>query len=230
MEKDLRSSDMGLQTLKDGLNSPAMARYYEKGINVPPQELSPLRTQIRGWEEFCKLNDVFPRYRDASIDSLTIPDEGESFTEKAKRYMQSPASLILMGKSGRGKTHIMFALIRALFEQRNLRLSDIRYFDHVDLERRLQEEVTNYKSSRHLIASLCEVPVLVLDDFGIDTGTTRHERDFYEIINKRFGKGLITIISTNLDEKAIYKAYGERIHSRLKESVIIEFNGPDLRG
>jgi DNA replication protein DnaC len=74
------------------------------------------------------------------------------------------------------------------------------------------------------------VPILVLDDFGIDTGTQRHERDFYEIFNKRFGNNLLTIISTNLDDSALYKAYGERIASRLKEAAVIEFNGPDLRG
>lgn len=223
---------MTLQDLKNTVNSPYIARSLPTGVNVAPQPLSTNTRQIKDWEEFCRLNNIFHRYRTGSLDTLRIPPnkDGEAFREKGMRFVNRPKSLILQGKAGRGKTHFMFALIKEMFLSKNLRLCDIRYFDHVDLDRRLQEEFSKYKSSRGLIEQLCDCPILVLDDFGIDTGTQRHERDFYEVFNKRFGMNYITIISTNLDEEAIYKAYGERITSRFKDAAVIEFNGPDLRG
>lgn len=223
---------MESKTLKDPLYSAYVERSLVKGVHIAPQSLSINQGQLNAWYEFCKLNNIFPRYREVSIDTLTIPpsEDGEPFSAKAMRWINKPKSLILQGKAGRGKTHFMFALVKEMFLSKGLRIGDIRYFDHVDLDRRLQEQMIKYKSSRGLIEQLCDVPILVLDDFGIDTGTQRHERDFYEIFNKRFGNNLITIISTNLDEKEIYKSYGERISSRFKEAAVLEFNGFDLRG
>lgn len=220
------------KSIQNAVYSASVERSLQKGVNIAPQSISSNTRQLNAWYEFCKLNSIFPRYREVSIDNLLIPanDDGEPFSAKAARWINRPRSLILRGRAGRGKTHFMFALIKEMFLSNGLRIGDIRYFDHVDLDRRLQEEMIRYKSSRGLISQLCEVPILVLDDFGIDTGTNRHERDFYEIFNKRFGNNLLTIISTNLDDPDMYKAYGERIASRLKESALIEFNGPDLRG
>ena len=223
---------MDNKTLKDTLYSTSIQRSLTKGMDIAPSQLSSNQRQLNAWYEFCKLNNIFPRYRDVSIDTLKIApnEDGEPFSAMAMRWVNRPKSLILQGRAGRGKTHFMFALVKEMFLSKGLRIGDIRYFDHVDLDRRLQEEMIKYKSSRALIEQLCEVPILVLDDFGIDTGTNRHERDFYEVFNKRFGNNLITIISTNLDETEMYKAYGERIISRFKEAAIIEFNGIDLRG
>jgi DNA replication protein DnaC len=214
-----------------GLNSPNNQRYLEKRANTPPTNYSSNLVRKNAWDEFCELNDIFPRYREVSINNLKIADDDTgSFVDKAIRFVSKPKSVILMGKAGRGKTHFMFAILRGMFDNNFMRIGDVRYFDHVELERRLQEEMIKYKSSRYLIETLSSVPILLLDDFGIDTGTQRHERDFYEIFNKRFGKELITIISTNLDTDGIAKAYGERIVSRLQEAVTIKFNGQDLRG
>ena len=223
---------MASQIPQNALNSPSVERSLQKGVHTAPNQLSINQGQLNAWFEFCKLNGVFARYQDISIDTLAVPpnEDGEPFSAKAMRWINRPRSLILRGRAGRGKTHFMFALVKEMFLSKSLRIGDIRYFDHVDLDRRMQEEMVRYKSSRGLIEQLCDVPILVLDDFGIDTGTQRHERDFYEIFNKRFGNNLLTIISTNLDDQALYKAYGERIASRLKEAAVIEFNGPDLRG
>lgn len=227
-----RGFNMGGQSMHNALHLTSVERSGEIGVNIPPQQLSSNTGQIKAWNEFCDLNNIFPRYRQVSIDTLKIANDenGESFQDKARRWIHRPRSLILQGKAGRGKTHYMFSLIREMFLVKNLQIAHIRYFDHVSLDRRLQEQMMRYKSSIGLIQQLCEVPILVLDDFGIDCGTQRHERDFYEVFNKRFGNNLITIISTNMTEAEISKSYGERIASRFREAALIEFNGPDLRG
>lgn len=226
-----RGSSMTHEIPQNALNSAYIERSFERRLNIALPQLSLTQKRLNKWNDFCNNYNIFPRYRDASIDNLTIPPnkDGEPFSEKAVRWVDSRKSLILQGKAGRGKTHFMFALVREMFLQ-GLQLRDIKYFDHVDLDRRLQEAIYQYKSSRGLIEQLCDCDVLILDDFGIDTGAHRHERDFYEVFNKRFGRNYITIISTNLDDKELYKAYGERIASRFKEAAVIEFNGPDLRG
>ena len=224
---------MSDKTIDNALNSAYIERSLVKDVHIAPNKTSLNTGRLNAWYEFCKLNNIFSRYRDVSIDTLSIPpnDDSESFSSKAMRWINKPKSLILQGRAGRGKTHFMFALLKEMFVTHGLRVyGDVRYFDYVDLDRRLQEDVFRFKSSRPLIEQLSEIPILVLDDFGIDTGTNKHERDFYEIFNNRFGNNLITIISTNMNETEMYKAYGERIISRMKEAAVIEFNGPDLRG
>jgi len=219
------------ETIQNAVNLPKIERSLQKGIIVPNEKDRRNLGQKNAWEQFCHLNDIFPRYRIVSIDKLAIADDDEgSYRDKATRIVQNPRSLLLMGGAGRGKTHFMFAVLRAMFDANLMHIGDVRYFDNIELDRRIQEEVRRYKSAKDFIETISSVPILIIDDFGTDTGTQRHERDFYEIFNKRFGRNLITFLSTNLTLKDIFALYGERIASRLQDCVGIEFNGPDLRG
>lgn len=218
--------------LQNAVNLPDIQRSIEKRTNSPVEQDRRNLGQKNAWEQFCDLNNLYPRCRNISVDTLAIPDdEGGSFADRIHKLLRKPSSIILTGLPGRGKTLFMFALIRAMFERNMMRLGDIRYFPSLEFDRCLQEEYQRYKSTRHFIESLSSVPILAIDDLGIDVGTQRFEREFYEIVDKRFGRELLTFFTTNLKNEAEITAhYGARIGSRLKEVVYIEFTGPDLRG
>lgn len=184
------------------------------------------------WEEFCRLNsaEIAPRYRKAHKDEISISDdERGTFRSKIEKLILKPRSVVLSGKAGRGKTYFLFAYLRALFEARRVFLGDVRFYRSVTLDSKFVEEFEKRKTVEHFIKDLAEVKFLFIDDFGLNRDSSKAERDYYDLIDRRISFERITVFSSNLDEKGIKNIFGERISSRLKECAIIEFNGPDLR-
>ncbi len=184
------------------------------------------------WEEFCRLNadEIAPRYRKAHKDEIAIgDDERGTFRSKIEKLILKPRSVVLSGKAGRGKTYFLFAYLRALFEARRVFLGDVRFYRSVTLDSKFVEEFEKRKTVEHFIKDLAEVKFLFIDDFGLNRDSSKAERDYYDLIDRRISFERITVFSSNLDEKGIKNIFGERISSRLKECAIIEFNGPDLR-
>jgi len=181
------------------------------------------------WEKFCELNDIPKKYRTASIETLIIADQDEeSFKQKAKKALSSPSSLLLLGKAGRGKTHFLFALLRAFLSVLGIPLWEIRFFRATDLDNRLLEEGKLYGTAKGFIKDL-DCAFLFIDDFGLGRTSESAERDYYDLIDRRVSHELVTIISSNLSEEMIKNVFGERIDSRLKSFKILEFKGEDLR-
>jgi len=216
---------------KNALNLPQDRRSREIGPMVASNKKNAKLGEKTAWSQFCDLNKIREEYRNACIETLKIPaDSHGSFEEKASQILKNPKSLILIGASGRGKTMFMFALIRAFLENNLFGLCELRYFRSIDLENRLYPESGKYIESKYFIDDVASLPLLCIDDFGMERDTKKIERDYYDIFDQRYGKNRITIISTNLSGKDIRRVYGERIGSRLKCCTAIEFNGPDLRG
>lgn len=182
------------------------------------------------WEKFCILNKIPPRYQNARAEDFIIPDDkNNTFLKKAQILTETPRSAVLTGGVGRGKTFFLFALLHALFKAGKASIGNVRFYRSIDLDSLLVSGYEKYKSNEFLIQSLTELDYLFLDDFGIGRETSKAERDYYDIIDRRTSLNKITIISTNLDANSLKKLFGDRIFSRLRESVFIEFNGPDLR-
>ena len=68
---------------------------------------------------------------------------------------------------------------------------------------------------------MCKELVLIIDDLGTEPATAKvygtEQTPIAEVINYRYDKMLTTIITTNLNDDAIAKRYGERTIDRLRE-------------
>lgn len=182
------------------------------------------------WEKFCELNEIAPKYQNASKEKLRIPNDNKSSYEmKIDIITSQPRSLILSGLGGRGKTYFMFALIKNLFLKKKVTIANIRFFRSILLDDRLVTEFEKFRTTSGFIKDLSDVDFLFIDDFGLERETSKGERDWYDLIDRRTSFEKITVYSTNLSEDSLKKLYGERIHSRLKECAWIDFKGPDLR-
>jgi DNA replication protein DnaC len=182
------------------------------------------------WKDFCIRNDVPERYQNASIAKLILKDdERGSYKDKAYRIINTRRSALLTGAAGRGKTYFMFAIIRDLFERKKIYPADIRYFRALSLDATLSEYANNFKTVKPWLDTFIRIPFLFIDDFGLMRDGYKAERDYYDIIDTRVAHKLVTIMTTNLHEDELKDLFGERISSRLKEFVCVDFNGPDLR-
>jgi len=179
------------------------------------------------WNKFNKIYQIPKKFQNCHIDNL--PDLPQEKIEYGKSFIKNPKSLVLYGDTGRAKTSFAYALLRGLLSRFNL--SFFRWIAVKDLDDKIADQIKTTGSAKEgIIKSVSEVEILFLDDFGINRDSERAERDFYEIIDKRWGNELITVISTNLNYKSIHENFGSRIISRLKDSDWMEFDGKDLRG
>lgn len=178
------------------------------------------------WEDFCKINNVGIRFQNVHISkcdkiSQRIIDEGIDWCQK-------PKSLLIHGPAGLGKTHFTYCLVREAI--RLFGLAAVRWTKSKMLDDRILADFSRYGDTAVTIRAYAEVPILFIDDFGVDRSTERTERDYYELIDSRWEAMVPTIITTNLTPELLEEKYGSRIFSRLKDSHWIRFEGKDLRG
>jgi DNA replication protein DnaC len=159
--------------------------------------------------------------------------------EACKRYSDSfekmSNNILLLGKSGVGKTFLCNCIAKRVAETGNVvvYLSSKRFFDvliRAEFERGNRESYNRQSSEMELSEMIYECDLLIIDDLGTETITKMTDPEFFDVINSRKINGLKTIISTNLSENEISQRYSERIYSRIAEYfVILRCVGQDIR-
>lgn len=171
------------------------------------------------------------RFKDVSLETSELLDPeivqlGRDFIDK---YTKSERNMVISGNAGRGKTHFTWCLYKGLVERFHV-TEPFKVIKAKLLDDKILDDTCKWGSSTYFLNSLKEVRILFIDDFGIDRGTERMERDYYDLLDGRWEEELATVITTNLTPAQIERAYGQRIFSRLKDFKWINFLGNDLRG
>lgn len=141
---------------------------------------------------------------------------------------RTSGSILLVGGTGLGKTHLSSAVARRVIEKGN----DVLYTGAIDLFS--QFEFQRFKSysnePNELIERYFECDLLIIDDLGTEMINQFSVSTLYNLINDRLSCKKPTIISTNLLKDDIQKKYTDRITSRmLGEYQVLFFMGTDVR-
>lgn len=138
------------------------------------------------------------------------------------------ASILMMGGTGLGKTHLSSAVAYEVIENGN----DVFYTGAIDLFS--QFEIQRFKSYNNepneLIERYFECDLLIIDDLGTEIINQFSVSTLYNLLNDRLSRKKPTIVSTNLSQDDIKKKYTDRITSRMfGEYKILFFLGTDVR-
>lgn len=135
--------------------------------------------------------------------------------------------LLLIGKSGLGKTYLLRAIQHRVAERGMppLYLSAYRFF-----ETARQSYIENDSG---LMAEMLTTPLLLLDDLGTEPLMNNVTvAQLFNLLNEREIAGRHTVISTNLSVAELKERYTERVMSRLLDSADckrLAFIGDDVR-
>ncbi len=175
-------------------------------------------------------------------ESLFDPTENEAGLSQRKaalanrniceRYADSfPATdkrdIILMGKSGLGKTYLLRAMQHRLIERGLLPMyvSAYRFFE---LSRQAYIENNSERA-----ADLMRAPLLLLDDLGTEPLMNNVTvSQLFNLLNERQIAGRHTVVSTNLTMPELRERYTERVTSRFLDAAAchrLMFIGEDIR-
>ncbi|MEX0785784.1 MAG: ATP-binding protein [Dehalococcoidia bacterium] len=135
--------------------------------------------------------------------------------DDAEQFAQDPEGwIVLMGASGRGKTHIGAAIANRCLELGTPALFVVvpDLLDHLRAAYKPDAEV----SYDQLLEQVRTAPVLVLDDLGTESGTPWAQEKLFQIINDRYNTRLPTVLTSNRPLRRI----DERLRTRLTDPTL----------
>jgi len=170
-----------------------------------------------------------------------------------EEYPVDSTGLLLIGRSGVGKTHLAVGIMKELITNKGI---PCIFYDHREL---LKEIQNSYNRSVELtemdvLLPVLKTDVLVFDDLGSDKASDWAWETISHILNTRYNEKRTTIITTNFQnlpaagalspgepidrfkiraaarEETLGDRIGERMRSRLHEMCrIVKLEGEDFR-
>lgn len=184
--------------------------------------------------KFCLFSDFDLRYysdKRAEGEDMAPREKMEQILAFCKEYAgdfdTDNGSVLMIGQTGLGKTHLSLAIAGEVIKKGY----SVLYNSAQNIFNTLQKERFGKNDQNGAYeAMLLECDLLVMDDLGAEFSTQFTNAALYNIINTRINSGLPTIISTNLSLVEIENMYSQRISSRLLgEYAVLKFIGADIR-
>ena len=204
------------------LTDPALSQVF-----VLADREQPRYTNIGGMTRKRLAEYTFEAFRPAGKSVRGRNAVLEGAYREAKKWAQQPTGwLVLLGESGRGKTHLAAAIANERLEAGD----SVCYANVPDLLDDLRATFAPDSNQRYddIFARLREAPVLILDDLGAHQTTPWAQEKLYQILNYRYEGRMPTVITTNTEMSKL----DARIASRLGDlhvSVMYEITAPDYR-
>lgn len=172
-------------------------------------------------------------YTDDSRELLVARREMMHFAETA-RPGHTRLGKGLLGKPGRGKTHLLVATLAQMTLGRGV---SCRYIEISFLFADLKAAISDPKARATVdkIDELAEIDVLAIDELGKGRGSVFEEEVLDELIGRRYNNGKLTLFATNYPREeppprrdggnpepfaqSLRARVGERVFSRLHEMV-----------
>ena len=170
--------------------------------------------------------------KDATVNNYKPQNEKQVYAKKtAIEYVKTfsvdkPKSLILQGSYGTGKSHIAYAIAKAI---KNEGYSVA--FMHIPMLMERIKATYNKNAAEttdELVQLLSNIDLLVLDDIGVEN--TEHTLNkLFSIVDNRVGKN--NIFTTNFSDKELNQNMNwQRINSRMKHNArTVKVLGDDYR-
>ncbi len=174
-------------------------------------------------------------FKDKTFDSFIASTENQQrnlslcrrYSDNWKKVRENGYSLLMFGNPGTGKSHLACSIIRSLLPGITalyVRVPDVISF--VRSQWRADAEESEHAAKRRFI----DLDLLVLDEIGIQSGTSNEQSILFQIIDGRLSENRPTIFLTNLMPKALAEVLGDRIMDRINgKSYAMQFLGESHR-
>ncbi len=163
------------------------------------------------------------RFKTRRFDNYVVENDGQakalnicrSYAGSWAKVSQAGTGLIFSGKAGAGKTHLACSIAHEVIEQGGR----VQFATVAEVMRQIKSsfakdsDTTEQKEIDHFSG----IPLLILDEVGMDYGTDFNKALIFEILNNRYENMLPTILLTNLDAAALVEYMGERLVDRMRE-------------
>lgn len=165
-------------------------------------------------ERFYRLSDIPEEYRHCSFDNFEVFDDLKEAYDAAFALAEEDEAvglkwLTLLGDTDRGKTHLAVAICQRWIQRG--KLARYAYVPALLDELRRGFERDAGLSYQEKFDFFCQVPLLVLDDLGVEKQSPWVDEKLDTIVHLRGANGLPLVITTNLRVGELPKRIASRI-------------------
>jgi DNA replication protein DnaC len=187
----------------------------------------PFRLRLKETERYLKESEIpkmyqwkfFGDFHDCDPEGQPVPYARHAL--KAVRELLDGSAkqpgLLLSGTVGSGKTHLAcIALQEMIVRQcKAARFLSISRTYFARLRDTFSEESESYGQTWQVLDQLCNMPFLLIDDFGTQRGTEWENEMIYELIDARYTEERPTIVTTNISVEDFKRRDNDRVCSRI---------------
>lgn len=164
-----------------------------------------------------------PRFIGRSFDNFNAATPAQesalsvvrSYAEHFDDHYRKGTGLILSGLPGTGKSHLAGAVLQALLPKHvGLYVTCLGLIRMVRSTWRKDSE----QSESEVLQTLADVPLLVIDEIGVQYGTEGEQTLLFELLDSRYRAMQPTILLTNQDKTGLKTFVGDRTFDRLVET------------
>ena len=155
--------------------------------------------------------DNFKAETPSQIKALQVSREFASDWDLVQR---KGSWLVFSGNPGTGKSHLAIAILQAIMPG-----SVGRYMTCMELIQKLRStwRKDSDVSETELLESLTFIPLLVLDEIGVQYGTESEQHHLFDVLDRRYREMQPTILLTNQNKDGLRELVGDRVYDRMTE-------------
>lgn len=144
-----------------------------------------------------------------------------------ERAAKKGSSLIFSGEPGTGKSHLAAAILQTLLPRHVG-----AYMTISELIRLIRDTwgAAATKTETQVINELASLPLLVVDEIGVQRGSVDEHNLFFEVMDRRYREQRPSILMTNQDLDGFKTFVGDRVYDRMTEiAQWVSFEWPSYR-
>lgn len=163
------------------------------------------------------------RFIGRTFDNFRVNNPGQEsalsvakeYAENFNKHLKNGTGLIFSGLPGTGKSHLAAAILQQIMPG-----NSGLYITCMGLIRSVRGtwRKDSDKSESEVLRSFCNVPLLVLDEIGVQYGTDGEQTILFDVLDRRYREMMPTILLTNQAKQGFKDFIGDRSFDRLVET------------
>lgn len=152
------------------------------------------------------------------------------FVKGFEKAWQGGYGLIFLGACGTGKTHLACSIMIELIRKHKGFFP--KYYRAAEIFSGVRDTYRNGSSSseEEAINFFSYIPLLVIDEIGVQKGSDAERRILFSILENRMTDKYPTILISNLNAETLSDLIGERLYDRIKAKCVPAlFMGESMR-
>lgn len=158
---------------------------------------------------------TFANFKAATPEQMKALNVLRTYADEFEHNLKTGRGLILSGLPGTGKSHLAGAVLQAILPAHcGLYLTCLGLIRMV----RATWRRDNARSETDVMRTLTRVPLLVIDEIGVQYGTEGEQTILFDVLDARYRSMQPTILLTNQNKEGLKTFLGERSYDRLTET------------